>query len=420
MNAFRLLFVALVLSCLVAMDSRAADVTPPAGGFKVEDAKEPKKEDLRNFIPTLRAGQIPEEETAAFDGIVKFYVAEFTLPSNVNLLPKKRYDLKTKLKTASNAPIADAHKRLRTLVRTGMMRQCGPEYHPFVRVNSMLVLAEMNEKEAPPDNKDPPIVDLDTLKFMIKAVEDPKQLDAVKAAALMGIDRNARLGIKDERVAADVLKLAIEISKPNNHEWLRRRGVMLIAAQGLVGKNAEAPKVLQELIANPKEPLALRCAAARAFGSLDFSTGPRIPFTLPILQLAHLSVEVLEKTKPKTGWNAQEMFATEAFLRDIEIGLRGRPDPQPSFQEKPPDRGMLLVLTGLEDPQRKLLDEFASLKFAPVAKIVYAFQPDKEKDLEVLISQLISWAQAHPTETGKPPADKTAAKDNGASTVAKP
>ncbi len=419
MNAFRLLFVAMALSCLVATVSRAAEVTPPAGGFKVEDAKEPKKEDMRSFVPTLRAGQIPEGEAAAFDGIVKFYVAEFTLPSNVNLLPKKRYDLKNKLKTASNAPIEDAHKRMRTLVRTGMMRQCGPEYHPYVRVNSMLVLAELNEKESPSNNQDPPVPDLETVKFMIKAAEDPNQLDAVKAAALMGIDRNARLGIADERVAADVLKLALEMAKPGNHEWLRRRGVMLIAAQGLIGKNAEAPKALQQLMSNSKEPLALRCAAARAFGSLNFKSGPRIAFIPAILQMAQLSSEVLEKTKPKTGWNPQEMLAAEAFLRDIEIGLRGRPDPQPSFKENPPDRGMLLVLDSV-DPQAKLLEEFTSLKFAPVAKLVYAFKPENEKDLEVLISQLISWTQAHPIETAKSPADKTAANDNGANAVAKP
>jgi hypothetical protein len=434
MDLRRLFPVATALSGLLFVLSTLpsyAFQAPPAGGYKVEDAKEPKKDDLRIFTSALRSGQFSQEEQPIIESVTKYSIAEFTLPHNLSVLPKKRAELKTRLKIASNAELPDAHKYLRVAVRTGMMRLCGPEYHPFVRVNAMLVLAELNEKEATTDNKEPPKGDVETLKFMIKAADDPKQLEAVKAAAMMGIDRQARLlaeaakrpdgpVLKDDRLANDTLKLAIEMVKPSHHEWLRRRGVALIAALGLVGKEAESPKLLQQLMANPKESLTMRCAAARAFGSLDFTSGPRIPFNTAILQMAHLSFEVLDKTKPKTGWIPEEMYNTEAHLRDLEVGLRGRPDPTPSFQERPPDRGMTLVLTGQEDPQRKLLDETLG-KLAPIAKLVYSGAAGRAQELETAVGALETWVQAHPLEA-KPDADKTAdaPKKSDASSVAKP
>ena len=59
----------------------------------------------------------------------------------------------------------------------------GP-YHPAVQVNAMLMIGELNSVEQPPT----PLPE--ALDAMIAAVQDTKLSDAVRVAALVGIERH--------------------------------------------------------------------------------------------------------------------------------------------------------------------------------------------------------------------------------------
>ena len=157
------------------------------------------------------------------------------------------------------------------------------KFHPAVRVNAMLMIGELNAVE-PLGGKPPePLPEARTL--LMKNAEDPKQIEAVKVAAVVGILRHLTLGAIDEteqQKQLDPLMLKLlksplpEGQSAEGHAWLQTLAGQVLSRSGSVGAGGEVAVALAALVGDKKAPLDFRCLAARELGRLKYANGPYV------------------------------------------------------------------------------------------------------------------------------------------------
>ena len=170
--------------------------------------------------------------------------------------------------------------------------------HPAVRYNLLLLLGQLNEREAElrGSNKQPPIPHLKVLKFLILAYNDKDQIDAVRIAALLGMRRHVELRVQMTGSAAigsddreNVAALALDLAKAqeppagrsaSGHDWMRRRAVEILGRLASPGKENEIETALTEIIANAENSIALRCDTAHAIGRINLEKSDEKAATL--------------------------------------------------------------------------------------------------------------------------------------------
>jgi hypothetical protein len=141
--------------------------------------------------------------------------------------------------------------------------------------------------------------------FMVDELKKPDQVDVVRVAAMLGIERHLRLvrqrpqdqPIPDGRraeVAALIQSLLDEKAVPasrniEGHTWLRRSAADVVAALGAVGDNRALFDSLVRIVGDAEEPLSLRCSAARTLGDLVYADVTGIDAVATARQLAALA-----------------------------------------------------------------------------------------------------------------------------------
>ena len=160
-------------------------------------------------------------------------------------------------------------------------------YHPAVRFNAMLMIGSLNQVESRMTERLPAIRLPKAFDFMVDELKKPDQVDVVRVAAMLGVERHLRLvrqrpqdqPIADGRkaeVAALMKTLAEEKTPPatrssDGHIWLRRGAVDVLAALGQVGDAQSIFSGLVNIVGDSSEPLSLRCTAARALSQLNYT-----------------------------------------------------------------------------------------------------------------------------------------------------
>lgn len=273
----------------------AAGAAPEAGAGAFEeipvDASQKKKEsEIRKILP---AGKLDPAQQAAFDTFYRtYYLARWTQVGNfaaetkettghkeeVKLREELRKDLSNHFKMAKSGPV---HDHLAALCLSFFNDLAKGNYHPVVRYNAMLMIGDLNQVEAAVGS--PPVPYPPALPVLLAAINDPKQIDAVKVAALRGILRHASLGIadaqaRDAAVIPAMLQLASMRStasrSPDGHMWMRTLAIDVLGALGGLGNQGAVVKTLVSVAGESDSPLDVRCAAARALGSLNYQAGP--------------------------------------------------------------------------------------------------------------------------------------------------
>lgn len=170
-------------------------------------------------------------------------------------------------------------------------------YYPGARYNAMLLIGKLNAEEGVfvGESRKLPVPLIVALRLMLDEFEDPKQIDAVRMAALVGIQRHVdidreakseeqrRLVGKDpespnsaETRIINVMSAVVNEKEPpkgRNREgqlWIRRSAVDILARLGSVGRGGRVVKLLDGLLADDTEAVALRCSAAEALGRLNY------------------------------------------------------------------------------------------------------------------------------------------------------
>ena len=153
----------------------------------------------------------------------------------------------------------------------------------------MLIVGNLNQTEAGMVGgvRYPAVRLPQAFDFMVDELKKPDQIDAMRLAAMLGIQRHVFLvrqrpadqPIPDGRKAevAALMKALLDEKTPpagrsvDGHTWLRRRAADVLATLGAVGDNRSIFDSLVRIVGDAEEPISLRCTAAEALGSLVYT-----------------------------------------------------------------------------------------------------------------------------------------------------
>ena len=224
----------------------------------------------------------------------------------VNDLPDVRLRLfRDFIQRASNQ---QAREELINLTYTYMWGIVRGNFHPLAKFNAMLVVGALNESEARTGggSPSPPLPLAKALQDMIVELENPQQNDAVRVAAMIGIQRHAKLdgqqpasnrmaGSKKVDLVGKVAKILYGVKPVNRsqvgHNWLRRMAIETIGYTHDPGVGNKNAKEFARILADESESRSMRLAAGLAYSRLEFDNAPPIPTADIFTQFAHLSLQ---------------------------------------------------------------------------------------------------------------------------------
>jgi len=261
-----------------------------------------------------------EEEGPKFEAFFKtYYLALWTQNENLSTLPVLRGNLYKEMLRPYKGN--DVYKHLRDKVILPFMANLakpyplGNEFHPAVRVNAMLMIAELNDKE-PASITDLPTPLPAAVPALLAAIEEPQQIDAVKVAAMVGILRHARIrAVEDKdvrkRLLSEMFKLVKMTDPPagrtlEGHAWMRSQAAEILGEFGDAGAKGAVPNALAAVVADSKTPFITRCAAARALGKLNYPASGVSP-TPWAIALCQLAVDACKAEPPSSSSYRQRL-----------------------------------------------------------------------------------------------------------------
>jgi hypothetical protein len=314
----------------------------------------------------LRAGNFGTDEEEKknnekiFNEFYRFRIAELTWLDNLPLLTKKRQDFKKRdLPTSGNAPDQTVHDRLNGMLLNALRSLASNEtYHPAARLNCMLLIASLDQKE--PDFQGKGAIPLPAALPVLKQfAEDEKMLDAVRIAALQGLGRHCEAAVVNPAadIKSDVRKnLVMPLLRDlveskagktspgagkgtvGGRQWMRNQAAITIGVVADKWPEANDPAtglVLQQMIKDQEANLLSRCEAANSLGSMD-----KVVFNGNARAMAHslgeLAVDVCKKGPVPESAKVGNEYLTYSYLRVLH-GLKNPEKPGRGLASAAPD-----------------------------------------------------------------------------------
>jgi hypothetical protein len=271
--------------------------------------------------------------------------AKMTLLSELGKIAERRQDFFKSSFQMANPP-APVHDRLVQLTFSTMQAiAINARFHPYVRYNAMLMIGELNEVESTGfgGNRRPPVPLPAAVNFMLTQLNDPKQIDEVRMAALVGMLRHAQIGrlgqqmnvsgggtpqerqANLQRILAAASQVAEEKDPPagrsiEGHTWMRRRAIDIFMVLG--ASTPQVASVLEEIVADTTAPVSLRCTAAEAIGKMPTSGGQQgFDATKTAQDLAAIAIEVCQAELD--WWKTEKEREQEKKSRTTAMGGAG-------------------------------------------------------------------------------------------------
>jgi len=261
-----------------------------------------------------------------------YELARWTESSSVNKIPSLRRGVETTLKSlASKQQLHDAFAKELLEQATLRAKDQARKYHPAVRVNATLMISRIyaveNTSSSTPAEPLP-----DAIKQLVELIGLEGVGDAVKVAALVGLEHQASLGIPDELkpgVLATMGRVLVsscpQQRSPGGHAWMQMIACRVIAE---MKPRASQPmlNVLSGLVVDSKIPMHTRCESARTIGELaageqGLDLGPA---TSALGMLARDAC-----TLERLGAN-QAKFDAERIRYRLQCALAGMMGPDPA------------------------------------------------------------------------------------------
>lgn len=299
-----------VLGSLALLAAVAAHAQESGGKTYREDrnVKEFSAQARLKINSMFEAGKAASaEEQQLFEGFLDTELAKFTWSENREELPKMRQLFKRGfLSKAAKAPaLHEAANRI-SLEKMSAIA-LSDEYHPVVRHNCMLLVGALDAVE--PDFRGAGAVPYrPALPVLVRTMEDSKQIEAVRVAALVGVRHHAETEmVLDDRRAVfpKVLELVRSSTPPSGtskdaHQWMRLAAVQivgLIAEKGAQAGQATWPEIhtpetvdsLRQMMSDTGLNLLRRSEAAYALGKVEgraFQAAKLEPLAIDIGTLA--------------------------------------------------------------------------------------------------------------------------------------
>ena len=330
---------------------------PPVGGapaaepahvvYQVDDEQRKKSGTLVTStimkLPSFGTGQ-----QEVFDTYYQTYaLARWSVPDNSPALYSYRKELRRDLKRANSGAV---HDHLNTLALNFMSKMAG-ECHPAARYNAMLMIGELNGKE--PSSSDPAVPLPAALPVLVAAVEDAKQMDVAKVAALVGIRRHVKLGGARDTDAArsvgDAAMAVIGAPRPTGrsvggHAWMNKLAAEVLGDLAAPGDNGEVATALVGMVADAAAPFIARCTAAEALGRLNYASAAGSDASKLAIPLGKLAVDACAaeaKAQAEAEAKAKAELAAPgaaalSYRPPPGLGLGGPLDGQPAVDVPAP------------------------------------------------------------------------------------
>lgn len=400
----------------------------------------PKSKDyleLARAKSRVLTGQVAfSEGKADFDRWYGHFFRALTLPDQAEHLPDRRKELVKDLQTVfSRSP--EVHKQLSDMTLSFCRNLANParNFHPAVRYNAMLIIGELNRKEPTATQSVPDPLPAG-LAVLLEELKNPAQIDAVRLAALIGIQRHVQLDLA--RPAADKMSREekseiyqqmlgmLTMDHPagrskEGHEWMQRRAIETLVQMGILDDSNAAFAAVEGFLDDPKRGMALRIAAAKALKSIDAKSRATINPTMLAYRLSVLAGDAcraeltqLEKLSKKQA-SAMDSYGSMMGYGaggDAGMGMGMAPGMGPGMgmgMGMGPGMGMGMGMDGSAqaDPrviptQRRLLTELFAVQdgLKGLATVAKADVTNDLAALEKAVETTIKLVQ------GPPPAEK--------------
>ncbi len=297
-RSFVLLAAVLSLFCTRAVAQSPTSTVKPYRELEVDDSQ--SRKNRFRVTKILLAGRFANDAERELAG--QFYttyaMARWSLHENRAKLPEFRKELGNHLRTCGiGERPSQVHEYLNLTVLKYMADLSKGDYHPAVRVNAMLMIGELNAGE-PATTSVLPVPLSEAVPVLTSAIEAKDQIDVVKIAAMVGLQRHCALGaIKSDQAKAAVLKAILGLlntRRPAGRTaagdgWMRAQAAGILGMLKTTGKGNVAVTSLGKLVADRTLPLSTRCAAAEAVGKLNYHGAGRTnvePIALALGKLA--------------------------------------------------------------------------------------------------------------------------------------
>jgi hypothetical protein len=308
-----------------------------------------------------------------FDQYFKqFFFPQFAVKADATpgpeLLPKLRNELRRFRMTGKQG---DAYNRLLQYTVAAMKNIAGkPTYHIAARVNAILVLGDLNDKEAVPGSKPLPAA----FPLLLFVAQSDKFPDAMKVAALVGLERWARADAippdKKDALTKLLLEMLNQETPPpgrtlEGHGWFRRSAAQVLAAMGSPGPDNGVVAAYEKIVADPEARATLRCEMAECLGQLKYPAGAKIDYSSLANLIGHQTIEICQR-ELDAAKGASRQPSRRLIAYTLATALHGL--------EGPDSRGGLLAAAAGTDGQKfvasvrdKVKTGFASADSADVA-----------------------------------------------------
>jgi hypothetical protein len=265
------------------------------GGYLKLTADVSKKNEEAQVRHILQKGTFEGTEQAEFDDYFQsYFFRSWADPSFISKVTEQRAKLRNLFDQCRGAQI---HDHLLALSLRFLKILAQKNFHPASRYNGMLAIGELNDSEHSGANLAVPHAG--ALPVLLETLKSGPS-DALRVAALRGLLRHCQSGIANTQTRdTEVIPALLELAKsgppqrrsPEGHAWMRTLAIESLAALhapgavsvAAVGQNGVID-AMAKIAADRANPPSVRCAAARALGSIGPGPKPaRTPAQLAAL-----------------------------------------------------------------------------------------------------------------------------------------
>ena len=257
--------------------------------YRVDPADPTHKKYYGAVQEMLRKAQFPQDGQKIANLLYRGYqLAELTSTDEKNLatLPDSRAKILRGLKTHSRTG-GEVYVYVRDQIILDYMNDIASKpndkglfCHPSVRVNAMLLIGELNEKDWFVGGEIPVPLSA-AVPVLVVAIESPDQIDAVRVAAMAGLYRHVRLGgiatPEAKKLVGVAMYKLLKTTKPpadrtpEGHAWMRGQAAGILGEIGMAGAKGVVAEAIAATAADDAILFSARCTAARALGKLKYA-----------------------------------------------------------------------------------------------------------------------------------------------------
>lgn len=231
----------------------------------------------------ISSGQMAAADEKTLSDYFQSLFADMTNPDKSRDIHRTRLSIKNQLKTAGNASDKSTHTAANRLMLEKLpIIVKGAKFHPAVRYNCALLLAELDsvEKQNPTDVPTPLPAALDKL---IEVLGENNVNDSIRLAVIVGLTRHATTG--DDASRAKIAKASLAFldrleksdsaaRKQDVKYWLESRTMETIGET--LKPTPEVVAALQTRLADENRPIWVRCVAASSLGKLQYPADSKV------------------------------------------------------------------------------------------------------------------------------------------------